>query len=455
LIENDTNGFRDVFIRDRVSGTNILVSAATNGLPADGLSFEPVLSADGRFVAFTSSADNLVANDANHSTDVFVRDLKTGTLTLVSVNRSGAASGNGASSAPAIGTEGRYVAFRSLASNLASGQVGGGNENLFLRDMQSNVTYALTTNGVQSFGTTPDGRFTVFSARYPANIVVWDAQTAPTVYSNSILSGLPSAMAISADGNHIIYDDGASIFVMDRAAQTSQQLGALAPTSHPGLRFSSDGRYVVYSRATNDHSVINATNQVYVYDFQTGASSLVSQNPSAGPGNGSSDSPDISSDGRFIAYRSFATDIAPLAATNGMANVYLYDRIANSNALLTTSQSGTVPADNFSRLPLFSFDGRTLVFESAASNLAPGDFNSSADVFALSLLYATVSLTLEGPTISWPAQPGETYQVQFKDSLTDASWQEVSGVITVTGEQARLTDLAPSNGQRFYRIAAN
>ena len=78
LIESDTNAFRDVFVRDLLSGTNILVSAGTNGLPADNLSFEPALSADGRYVAFTSSADNLVPNDANRSSDVFVRDLVTG-----------------------------------------------------------------------------------------------------------------------------------------------------------------------------------------------------------------------------------------------------------------------------------------------------------------------------------------------------------------------------------------
>lgn len=449
LIASDTNGFRDVFIRDRIGGTNILVSAATNGLPADGLSFEPVLSTDGRFVAFTSSADNLVPNDANHSNDVFVRDLVTGAVTLVSVNTGGTVSGNGASSAPAIGAGGRYVAFQSLATDLASGQFY--DENLFLRDMQSNVTYALTTGGVQSYDMTPDGRFVAFGGRY-TGVIVWDAQTATMVYSNR--SAVATAIAISADGNHIIYDDGV-IFVIDRAAQTSQQLGAIAPTSHPGLRFSPDGRYVVYSRTSNGLSALNGTNQVYLYDFQTGAGQLISQNQSAAAGNGSSDSADISSDGRFIVYGSFATDIAPLAATNGMPNLYLYDRTANSNALLTASLYATVAADNRSRLPLFSDDGRTLVFASAASNLHPGDFNSGADVFALSLLYATISLTLEGPTISWPTQPGETYHVQFKDSLSDANWQEVPGVITFMGEQAQLTDLAPSNGQRFYRIAAN
>jgi hypothetical protein len=313
----------------------------------------------------------------------------------------------------------------------------------------------LTTNGVLSFGTTPDGRFIAFSRRVFGGIFVWDAQTATTVYSNAASISPPSAMAISADGNHIIYGNGLSAFVFDRAAQTSQQLAVTAPTSHPGLRFSSDGRYVVYSRTTNNLGAINATNQVYVYDFQTRASLPISQTPSAAPGNGSSDSPDISSDGRFIVYRSFATDIAPLAATNGTANLFLYDRAANSNALLTASLDQTAPADNRSRLPVFSDDGRTLVFESVASNLYPGDFNSTADVFALSLLYATISLTSEGPTITWPTQPGETYHVQFKDSLSDADWQEVPGVITFTGERAQLIDLAPSNAQRFYRVAAN
>jgi Tol biopolymer transport system component len=295
----------------------------------------------------------------------------------------------------------------------------------------------------------------VFGGKNPGSIVVWDAQTATTVYSNSLSSDPASAMATSADGNHIIYGNGFSVFVINRPTGTSQPLGALVPTSHPGFRFTADGRYVVYSRANNSISQLNGTNQVYLYDFQTGASLLISQNPSAAPGNGTSDSPDISSDGRFIVYRSFATDIAPLAAMNGMPNLFLYDRAANSNALLTSSFYRTGTADNRSRLPLFSDDGRTLVFESAASDLSPGDFNSSADVFALSLLYANISLTLQGPTITWPTQPGETYHVQFKNSLSDANWQEVSGVITFAGEQAQLTDLAPPIGQRFYRIATN
>src|SRR5262249_39150014 len=115
LIENDTNAFRDVFVRDLLLGTNILVSAGTNGMPGDNLSFEPALSANGRFVAFTSSADNLVPNDANRSVDVFVRDLVSGQTVLVSIKNSGIGSGNQASGTPVIGADGRYVAFWSFA----------------------------------------------------------------------------------------------------------------------------------------------------------------------------------------------------------------------------------------------------------------------------------------------------------------------------------------------------
>ena len=79
-----------------------------------------------------------------------------------------------------------------------------------------------------------------------------------------------------------------------------------------------------------------------------------------------------------------------------------------------------------------------------------------SDVFALAFLYATIvpATAGHGPTLSWPARPGETYQVQFKNTLSDTVWQNVSGTVTLTGNQAQLTDLAPASGQRFYRVVA-
>ena len=101
LVANDTNGYRDVFVRDLVGGTNILVSVNTNGnASGDGISFDPAISADGRYVVFTSSADNLVPGDNNKAQDVFVRDLQAGTTTLVSVSMDGVSPGNGDSYSP-------------------------------------------------------------------------------------------------------------------------------------------------------------------------------------------------------------------------------------------------------------------------------------------------------------------------------------------------------------------
>jgi Tol biopolymer transport system component len=172
LISADTNGFRDVFVRDLVSGTNILVSAATNGSPGDNLSYEGALSANGRFVAFTSSADDLAPSDSNKREDVFVRDLVSNTTALVSVKVAGTATGNQGSHAPTINADGRYVIFRSLATDIASGSFTG--ENLFMRDLNAAVTYALTTSGAGSSATTKDGQYVVFSGGPSNTVYVWD-----------------------------------------------------------------------------------------------------------------------------------------------------------------------------------------------------------------------------------------------------------------------------------------
>jgi Tol biopolymer transport system component len=458
LIENDTNSFRDIFVRDLLAGTNILVSAGTNGVPGDGLSCEPALSANGRYVAFTSSADNLVPNDANRSSDVFVRDLQAGQTVLVSANNTGTGSANQDSRTPMIGADGRYVAFWSLATDLTTVPVrSAATANLFLRDMQSNITYTLTTNGAGSAAMTPSGRFILFNAYSASTLNIWDSQIGARVYTNAPPGGffIFPPLAISDDANRIAYSSGPNLVLIDRTAQTTRQLGPTYLGNHAGLRFTpGDGKHLVYAAYSNLSVHIN---QVYVVDPQTGASLLVSHNLSSGPGSASSDSPDISADGRFVVFRSFASDIVSSPPTNGLPQLYLYDTLANSNTLLTASFYVPGPADNRSATPFFSNDGHKLIFNSLASDLLGGDLNYSSDVFALGLLYASISAGLPGlgPTISWPARPGETYHVQFKDALTDADWQEASGVITITGDQAQLTDLAPSNSQRFYRIAVN
>ena len=116
----DTNEATDVFVRDRQTGATRRVSVGPGGVQGDSSSFTPSISADGRFVAFSSSASNLVPDDINGIPDVFVRDRQTGTTRRVSVGPGGV-QGNSSSFDPAISADGRFVAFISAASNLVPG----------------------------------------------------------------------------------------------------------------------------------------------------------------------------------------------------------------------------------------------------------------------------------------------------------------------------------------------
>lgn len=502
LVPNDTNGFRDVFIHDRISGTNVLVSVAVGGAGANGLSTEPSISADGRYVAFSSTATNLVSGDTNKFSDVFVRDLVTGSTSLISIGTNGLPSGNGDSSAPIISADGQYVLFRSKASNLAPGPYSSGTENLFFRDRQANKTYAVTTAGVSKTAMTPDGRFVTFGAG--STVLVWSGQGHTNVFTASA-TGTTTGVAISPDGHHIAFSYFLSltsyIYIADVVAKTNKNINTASATSVSKLQFSSDGRYLVYTAPAVGKS------QIYLYDFVTGTNILVSRDFSSSlAANGNSDSPALSPDGRFIAYRSSANNLVP-GDSNGYPDLFLYDSFGGSTTLVSLSQTGNSTANNRSLYPVFSPDGQTLFFQSWASDLTTQDYNLSEDIFALNLGVSTFTdtdgdgmddvwemqhfgtLARDGtgdfdgdgatdlfefqtgtdpgnpnsffhgqlvfgasPTLFWTVAPGKAYRVQYKDSLSDADWKDYNGSIAISGNQASATDTATAAGQRFYRI---
>lgn len=119
LVAGDTNATLDVFVRDRTANTTTRVSVASSGAQGNGPSEQPSISEDGRYVAFTSFADNLVTRDTNSTYDVFVHDRLRRTTVRVSVS-SAETPGNDRSLRPAVSADGRYVAFESRASNLAA-----------------------------------------------------------------------------------------------------------------------------------------------------------------------------------------------------------------------------------------------------------------------------------------------------------------------------------------------
>src|SRR5256712_380330 len=187
LVAGDTNAAFDVFVRDRKTGKTRRVSVDSHGAQGNGDSFDPAISADGRFVAFDSVASNLVAGDTNAASDVFVRDRKTGKTRRVSVASHGT-QGNGASFGPSISADGRFVAFTSAASNLVAGD---SNEayDVFVRVRKTAKPSpaSLDSHGAQGNGESfnpaisADGRFVAFRSS-ASNLVAGDTNGAADVF---------------------------------------------------------------------------------------------------------------------------------------------------------------------------------------------------------------------------------------------------------------------------------
>ncbi len=152
LIVNDTFGMRDIFLWNRASSTIERVSVTQTGDEADSLSYVPALSADGRFIAFRSHASNLVAGDSNSMGDIFLSDRQNGTMQRVNLSSSGEQALGGPSDEPAISADGRFIVFRSMATNLIPNDTNGGRD-IFVRDMQGTTTrVSVDSNAVESNG---------------------------------------------------------------------------------------------------------------------------------------------------------------------------------------------------------------------------------------------------------------------------------------------------------------
>jgi Tol biopolymer transport system component len=451
----------DVYVCDLFAGTNQIVSVGLQGSAATGMSFEPVISGDGRYVAFTSAATNLIAMDTNNATDVFVRDLQAQTTTLVSVNSAGTVEGKGDSHSPSISSDGRFVLFASHTTNPAPGSTSGADD-LFLRDQQLGTNYALTTAGYNDAAMTPDGHFVTFgtsSWTLVGTIWVWDSQQGTIIASNIVseVPEVPDVLAISPDGNRIAsmvnpLGDlvGVSVSIWDRASNTVYSVGSgdyVLHYSHPGLRFSADGRFLTYALGTSS----DFTDQVYVYDFLTRSNLLASHAAnSLTAGDGAANGPDISADDRYIVYQSAATDLVP-GDTNGVPEDILLDLATGTNTILSAGVSGQV-ANERSQPPMFSGDGHTAVFTSWGDNLKTGDFNPFNDVYAFAFLYAAITGTDGTPIINWPAAADQTYTVQYKDDLSDPVWLPLPGAATIIGNRGYFTDPTLISGHRFYRV---
>lgn len=321
------------------------------------------LSSNGQFVAFTSSASNLVANDTNGLADVFLRNTTTGTTTRVNLGIAGAQATGGGSTVTDISDDGRFVVFSSTATNLVAGD-SNGVEDVFVRDTQTNTTTRVSVN----------------SAGVQAN-------------------GASSGGSISADGNRVVFASTATNLIAagDTVAQdiylrnlnggpnsTTRISGGLAAANGNGVSsdgvISADGSTVAFA-STSSNLVAGDTNgvsDVFVYDIQGGSAARVSVNSAGQQGTGASLAPSISRDGHTVA---FATSSAfDGTDTNGISDIYLRDGNHSTTSLISRSTGGTI-GNGASTAASLSSEGDYVAFTSSATNLVSGDSNGAADVF--------------------------------------------------------------------------
>jgi Tol biopolymer transport system component len=361
LVAGDAAGRRDIFVHDRAGGTTTRVSVGIGGAEANNSSGSPVLSADGRYVVFWSDASNLVVGDTNGDADVFLHDRQSGATERVSVSSSGM-QGNNFSFAGAISADGRYVAFYSFASNLVTGDTNA-QFDVFVHDRQTGTTerVSVDSSGAQGNGgsagavLSADGRIVAFTSG-ATNLVAGDTNGKIDLFVHDRQSGATTRASVDSSGGQ---SDG--------------------DTYTPSI--SADGRFIAFqSVATNlVPGDANASNDAFVHDRQSGATACASVAPSGVPGNGHSTQPAISVDGRFVAFTSFATNLVA-GDTNGWTDQFLRDRAIGATFLVSLDASGA-PGNGDTEGPAVSADGRFLAFQSWASNFVSGDTNEVNDIF--------------------------------------------------------------------------
>jgi uncharacterized repeat protein (TIGR01451 family) len=358
LVPGDTNVAPDVFVRDRLLGTTERVSVSSSGRQGDGpsglldLMGGPSISGDGRFVAFSSEATNLVRGDRNNTADVFVRDRLLGTTERVSVGSNGAEA-NAGGTEPDISRGGRFVAFLSTADNIVPDH--NFTADVFVHDRQTGVTERISeapdgsdANGQSLFAPrlSADGHFVYFSS-----------------FASNLVAGDPDNQDVDA-------------YLFDRQTQTMTAITSNRPSSQvlnhgTAGGISGDGRFLTFT--TQDTTFVDPdTNgffeDAWLVDRQTGEEALVGVNDAGQQGDDSNFAGDVSDDGRFVTFVSRSTNLG--GPTNFRENVYVRDRVAGTTRLASVASDGT-EGDLDSIEPALTPDGLVVAFASRSSTFVP------------------------------------------------------------------------------------
>jgi Tol biopolymer transport system component len=377
----------DIFVYDRQTGETHLVSISSAGNQANGESSTPILSGNGRFVAFVSTADNLVMEDTNGVADVFVHDLDTGMTVMASLG-TGGEQGQYPSLNPAISADGSLVAFQTFSPNLVP-EDGDAYFDVFVRDLANQTTELIS---VSTFNTKGNDD-----------------------------SGVTGGLGISADGRYVVFDSWAhnlvngdtnntsDIFLRDRLIGTTSRLsrgwdGSQPDGSSGDPSISADGMVIAFSsRATNliegdantcrSGPIPGECQDIFLYDRMSLQTLRLSVSSSGEEANDESGDPVVSGNGLFVSFWSYASNLVPgdVVAScdtdndweydDNCPDVFVYD-ITRGEIILASATGEGIAANHGSQSPAISDTGVTVVFESNASNLSDPDNNGFTDIFA-------------------------------------------------------------------------
>lgn len=364
LVPGDTNAESDVFVRDRKTGKTERVSVRSDGNQANSWSGYASISANGRFVSFTSDASNLVQGDTNNVQDLFVRDRRTRRTTRVSVNSRGR-QGNDDSSESDISATGRFVLVSSTATNLVRNDLNG-YEDLFVHDRMTGTTrlVSVRSNGAQANAAvgnidpgsiSADGRFITFYTE-ASNLVKDDDNAVADVFVRDRVAGKTTRVSVSSAGDE-----------------------ANASSRDPSI--SGDGTLVTFtSDATNLVGADgNAERDIFVHNRNRGTTRRISVSSADVEADGSSGYPSISADGRYVAFDTSAENLIA-SDTNNYIDVYVRDRKRRTTVRVSLTNAGA-EGDSESSYAFISANGRFVAFQSYASNLIGTDTNATTDIY--------------------------------------------------------------------------
>ncbi len=542
LVSDDENRASDVFVRDVSDAVTELVSVRHPSLPrrtgvGHTLLGTGSVSADGRYIAFASYDNDLVTGDTNGASDVFIHDTTTGTTVTPGFS-------NYSARFPVLSADGRYLTYSQTLFGQPVGQIhrfdrlAGRNEMVANAQPTSPGKRAISTNGNliaylnggtlflknMSTGTnlnlgpatsipvlndvpvdavfTPDGRFVLFKS---TELYAYDLLNNRRHLVNEGYPANPYASEISCvSGNSRFvvfrFTFSSALVIHDLFSETNSFL-------YNGMdaAISAEGRFVTF---TPSYTSDPWYSQIVVLDRQSGGMELVTRtttgNPAAAQGLRI---PVISADGRFVVFGASASNLVS-NDTNNVGDVFVRDRLLGTTTLVSQNVNQGVGNAASSVRVVMAADGRTVVFQSMASDLVSGDYNDKRDIFVLKLagtdsdadgldddweaayfntlarnglgdfdddgvsdglefrggtdptdansVFRVLTLAAVGgglKQVLWTGNPSRSYRAEFKDNLGAANWTGLTGSIYWNGTTASTTDTsAGAATNRFYRV---